>query len=382
MICDIYFLIVDSYAMNPNRYLVVGLMSGTSLDGLDICLSRFSLENNISTSSIENPHRGWEAEILEAETISYTEEWATKLLSAEKSVGAELMELHNDYGKFLGEQVTIFLKKISKENYPQIISSHGHTIFHRPAAGYTFQLGNGKNIFEACKIPVVCDFRSGDVALGGQGAPLVPVGDKLLFPEYKYCLNLGGFANISLDENDPEASGRIAGDICPLNYVLNRLANRVGKDFDGNGELSSSGKIIPELLEKLNSLSFYKKSFPKSLGREWVEEIIFPLLSANEKTENLLRTFTEHASVQISLQCKSQGKMLVTGGGAHNGFLISRLKEKCQCELIVPDKKIVDFKEALVFAFLGLLRWRGEINILSSVTGAAKDSCGGEIFMK
>jgi anhydro-N-acetylmuramic acid kinase len=344
-------------------------MSGTSLDGLDICLARFTLEDG-----------KWNAAIESTETISYSEKWKNKLVSAEKLVGSELMELHSEYGKFLGEQVNSFLTKIPKEKYPEIISSHGHTIFHRPAAGYTFQLGDGKSIFSTCKIPVVCDFRSGDVALGGQGAPLVPIGDRLLFFEYDYCLNLGGFANISFEKNGK----RIAFDICPVNYVLNRLANRMGKDFDENGKLAASGKIIPELLEKLNSLSFYKKSPPKSLGREWVEETIFPLLSSNESrslgTENLLRTFIEHVAEQISLQCNSAGEMLVTGGGSHNDFLISRLKEKCEVEIIIPDKKIVDFKEALIFAFLGLLRWRNEINILSSVTGAQGDSSSGEIF--
>ncbi len=339
-------------------------MSGTSLDGLDICLADFSgRENKL------------EYEIESAETIPYSDEWKNKLLLAEKCVGAELMGLHSEYGKFLGEQVLQFLKKIPKEKYPQLISSHGHTIFHRPEAGYTFQLGSGEFLAHTCKIPVVCDFRSTDVALGGQGAPLVPIGDRLLFGEYEYCLNLGGFANISFEKSGK----RIAFDICPVNYVLNRLANRVGKEFDGSGKISSSGKIIPELLEKLDSLSFYKKSPPKSLGREWVEEMVFPLLSSNEKTEDLLRTFTEHIAGQISAQCNSRGKMLATGGGAYNDFLISRLREKCIPEIIIPEKNIVDFKEALVFALLGWLRWNNKINVLSSVTGASADSSSGSI---
>ncbi len=353
---------------------VLGLMSGTSLDGLDICLARFIDEEN-----------HWNYEIEFAETISYSSEWLKKLIHAEKTssngqAGNELMKLHEEYGNYLGECVSSFLKK-NKTTKPLFVASHGHTIFHQPARsvgeiGYTFQLGLGSAIKNACGIPVVSDFRTLDVSLGGQGAPLVPIGDALLFGQYEYCLNLGGFANISFDENGK----RIAYDICAVNYVLNRLAKRLGKNYDVDGTLSASGKIIPEILEKLNAFPHFKKSPPKSIGREWVEEFIFPLLSENEKTEDLLRTFTEHAVGQISKAISGSGKVFVTGGGAHNLFFIGQLKEKCNAEISIPDSKTVDFKEALIFGFLGLLRWNGQINTLASVTGASRDSSGGEIF--
>lgn len=338
-------------------------MSGTSLDGMDICLTEFS----------ENAGK-WNYKILAAETISYSEKWLENLKRAERSSGAALMELHEEYGIFIGETVNSFLEK-NKIKKPVLISSHGHTIYHRPDAGYTFQLGDGKKIHALCKIPVVSDFRSGDVALGGQGAPLVPIGDKLLFGEYDLCLNLGGFANISFEKNNK----RIAFDICPVNYVLNFLAKRTGKNFDENGKLSSSGKAIPGLIEKLNSLSFYQQPPPKSLGREWVEQNIFPLLDTKYKTEDLLCTFTEHIAQQLSYHCR-KGKLLLTGGGTHNDFLVEQIKEKCKTEIIIPDQLTIDFKEALIFALLGLLRMKNEINILSSVTGAQRDSCGGELF--
>jgi anhydro-N-acetylmuramic acid kinase len=349
---------------NEKSTRVIGLMSGTSLDGLDICLVKFTEKEG-----------GWNYEIEAAKTVIYPAEWTEKLLNAERSSGAELMRFHSEYGQYLGESVYFFLKNFNLQT-PDLVASHGHTIFHQPERGFTFQAGSGAALFAACGIPVVCDFRTLDVALGGQGAPLVPVGDKLLFKDFDYCLNLGGFANISFDSDGK----RIAYDICAVNYVMNRLAMRLYKSFDENGAFAASGEIIPEILEKLNALPYFQKSPPKSIGREWVEETIFPLLTETEKTEDLLRTFTEHVAEQISHAANEKGKMLVTGGGVHNAFLISLLKEKCKAEIIVPEKETIDFKEALIFAFLGLLKWNGQINTLASVTGADKDSSGGIIY--
>ncbi|CAN5785343.1 anhydro-N-acetylmuramic acid kinase [soil metagenome] len=355
--------------MATASHRVIGLMSGTSLDGLDICLVKF-WENDGE----------WKYEIEEAKTIIYPEEWVKKLLHAEKTSGDELQFFHSEYGTYLGECVFTFLKNFNLQP-PDFVASHGHTIFHQPARssgekGYTFQAGSGAALRMACGIPVVCDFRTLDVALGGQGAPLVPIGDALLFKKFDYCLNLGGFANISFESN-----GKIiAYDICAVNYVMNRLASRLYKLFDEDGTLAASGKIIPEIFEKLNALPYFQKPAPKSIGREWVEEVIFPLLPESEKAEDLLRTFTEHVALQISLAANGNGKMLVTGGGAHNAFLISLLKEKCKAEIILPERETIDFKEALIFAFLGLLRWQNKINTLSSVTGARQDSSGGTIY--
>jgi anhydro-N-acetylmuramic acid kinase len=297
------------------------------------------------------------------------------ILHAEKTSGVELQHFHSSYGKYLGECVNVFLQKHGLEK-PEFIASHGHTIFHQPQIGYTFQAGSGAALREVCGIPVVCDFRTLDVALGGQGAPLVPIGDALLFKNYDYCLNLGGFANISFDAEGK----RIAYDICAVNYVLNRLAMRLNKPYDENGIFAASGKLIPELFEKLNALPYFQKPPPKSIGREWVEETIFPLMKQSEKTEDLLRTFTEHVAEQISTAVPVNGKMLVTGGGAHNAFLISLLKQKSKVEIILPEAETIGFKEALIFGFLGVLRWENRINTLRSVTGARQDSSGGTIY--
>ncbi|CAN5430633.1 anhydro-N-acetylmuramic acid kinase [soil metagenome] len=352
------------HTKTENSANVIGLMSGTSLDGLDICYVRFS-----------ESREGWKYDIAHAETISYSEEWISRLLMAEKASGEELLFLHTQYGKFLGECVTDFIA-LHKCAKPDLVASHGHTIFHQPEKGFTFQLGSGAALFASCGIPIVCDFRSLDVALGGQGAPLVPIGDRYLFAEYSACINLGGFANISFEENEK----RIAYDICAVNYVMNYLSKRAGKEFDENGKLAADGKIIQPLLDKLNGLTYFEKSPPKSIGREWVEETIFPLLPTSEKTEDLLRTFTEHIAVQLSKSISGKGKVLVTGGGAFNNFLIELLKVKSQNEIIIPDALTINFKEALIFAFLGLLRSKNRINTLKSVTGASCDSSGGILF--
>lgn len=349
--------------MIKNAHRIIGLMSGTSLDGLDICLAKFAEKDG-----------AWQYEIECAETVSYPQEWIDGLLNAEKTSGEELQQFHSAYGKYLGECVSAFLAKHGLKK-PEFVASHGHTIFHQPQIGYTFQAGAGASLRDACGIPVVCDFRTLDVALGGQGAPLVPIGDALLFRNYEYCLNLGGFANISFDA----AGKRLAYDICAVNYVLNRLAMRLNKPYDENGAFAASGKLIPQIFEKLNALPYFKKSPPKSIGREWVEETIFPLMES-EKTEDLLRTFTEHVAEQISTNVTGKGKMLVTGGGAHNAFLISLLKQKCNAEIILPDAETIGFKEALIFGFLGVLRWENRINTLSSVTGARQDSSGGTVY--
>lgn len=340
-------------------------MSGTSLDGLDICRVRFS-ENE----------SGWHYMIDAAETVRYPDQWLVKLRSAENCNGVELVRLHTEYGKFTGEMVNAFLEKFPGET-PAFIASHGHTIFHRPDLGYTFQLGAGASVAAAASLPVVCDFRTTDVALGGQGAPLVPVGDELLFGNYHSCLNLGGFANISYSENGK----RIAYDICAVNYVLNRLAKRAGKMYDADGAMAKSGNVLTDLLERLNALPYYRALPPKSLGREWAESNIFPLLKSDYRTEDLLRTFTLHVAEQIGAAAPAGGRMLITGGGAHNRFLVELLNEKCNCEVVVPDPMTVDFKEALVFAFLGLLRWKNRVNVLASVTGATRDSSSGSIFL-
>jgi len=349
------------------EYSVIGLMSGTSLDGLDIACCTFSKKEK------------WEYRIERAETISYDQDWLQILQRAHELPAEELIDQHFKFGKFLGEQARTFIQR-NKLN-PGFISSHGHTVYHQPGKGFTFQLGAGAAIAAAAGIPVVSDFRSLDVALGGQGAPLVPVGDQLLFSDFDYCLNLGGIANISRMRNgNPHAF-----DICVCNQALNYLANKLGKEYDENGELASQGKIDSVLLNLLNEIPYYQLPPPKSLGREDVERDILPLLNESRiSTENKLRTICEHIAIQVANAIpgnKKNERLLISGGGALNSFLVSCLRSELACELEVPETAIIQFKEALVFAFLGLLRWRNEINCLASVTGASRDSVSGSIYL-
>jgi anhydro-N-acetylmuramic acid kinase len=295
--------------------------------------------------------------------------------------GVKLIELHTKYGRFLGTETKRFINKTGF--YPDLIASHGHTVFHQPELGFTFQIGNGADIAGITGITTISDFRTGDVALGGEGAPLVPVGDKLLFSEYDYCLNLGGFANISFEENNR----RIAFDICPVNFVLNHFAEKQGLQFDKNGELGKKGKVEIKLLEKLNHIDFYQKKPPKSLGREWVEQAFMQVVNSfNIPDNDKLRTVYEHIAQQIAGTISGEDrekdgtKMLVTGGGAFNTFLIERLKSLLKIEIVIPSNEIVNFKEALIFAFLGILKYRGENNCLASVTGAKQDHSSGIVF--
>lgn len=351
-------------------YNVIGLMSGTSLDGLDIAYCTFKLNNG-----------KWSYALNCAETIKYSKDWYLKLTKAHLLSSAQLLQMHSEYGLFLGDKVTGFIKKHKLKNV-DFVSSHGHTIFHRPENGFTFQLGNGASLASACGIKVVCNFRIMDVALKGQGAPLVPIGDRLLFAEYDFCLNLGGFSNISFEYKGK----RVAFDICPVNTALNYLASAKKRSFDKNGLLAKSGKVNSELLLKLNELDYYQKKKPKSLGREWLEKYFIPVIDSEIiSTEDKLATVAEHVAYQISrvmLDKSKSGTLLITGGGANNKFLIKIISDRLPAyQIIIPSQSLVDFKEALVFAFLGVLKVEGKINTLHSVTGAVKDSSGGVIFI-
>jgi len=343
---------------------VLGLMSGTSLDGLDMAYVDFDDDNPAFYV------------ILQAETLPYSASMRKKLEQAYELEGEALLRLHTEYGKFLGRKVKEFLYRHDLPA-PDIVASHGQTVYHRPESRMTFQLGSGAHLAAECGIDTVCDFRIQDVALGGQGAPLVPVGDKLLFADYPYCLNLGGFANISFDN---ERNQRIAYDIVPANIVLNYYARLKGKEYDENGRMAARGKIHQALLSRLDALPYFSRSIPKSLGWEFVEEHVLPLIdSYGLPVEDVLRTYTEHIARQIGKNV-SQGKMLVTGGGAFNEFLMDRIRHYAAAEVIIPDKTLVMFKEALIFALLGYLKMKNQINVLKSVTGAQTDHVAGIFY--
>lgn len=341
-------------------------MSGTSLDGLDIVACKFTLD------------KSWSYEIIKANSVSYSHKWMSRLTETLELNGRDFAFLHNDYGKFIGKQIAEFCIELPES--PMLVSSHGHTIYHQPDLKLTFQIGNGANIAAACGIPTACDFRSSDVALGGQGAPLVPIGDIHLFGEYEFCLNLGGIANVSFQFKNE----RIAFDICPVNMAFNHFTKEKGYEYDLNGSMGRSGVVHPELLKLLNDLDYYKLAGPRSLGKEWFETNFLPLIySFQLPTEDILRTLYEHVSDQLTKAVEEypKGQILITGGGAHNVFLIELLSEKTKHKTIVPSQEIIDFKEAIIFAFLGVLRLRNEINCLKSVTGAHHDHCGGVIYL-
>jgi anhydro-N-acetylmuramic acid kinase len=351
-----------------SRYNVIGTMSGTSLDGLDIAYCSFDFCDN-----------KWTFKINSAATTNFPNNITEKLKSAIRMNGLDLMKIHNELGNFIGHSINNFIRENNiDKNDINCISSHGHTIFHQPEINLTTQIGNGANISSNTELPVICDFRTTDVALFGQGAPLVPIGDKLLFSKYDYCINLGGIANISFQKD----SQRVAFDICPVNIVLNKLANDLGEAYDKDGNIAKTGNINQELLSKLNQLKYYSLPHPKSLGIEKIEKEILPVIDSSEiSSEDKLTTFSEHISIQISNTIKSEGKkVLLTGGGTFNKFLTQRIISNTTNEIIIPSKQIIDFKEALIFAFLGVLRTRKEVNCLQSVTGAKQDNIGGCIY--
>lgn len=347
-------------------YHVIGVMSGTSLDGIDLAYCLFRSGGEL-----------FEFEIQACETVPYDDSWKERLIKLPSGDAATYALTHVEYGHYLGRLVKTFIKKYKLQ--AGFVASHGHTIFHQPDKGFTSQIGDGAALAAECGLPVICDFRSTDVAYGGQGAPLVPIGDELLFGDYDYCLNLGGFGNISFKKNGQ----RLAFDICPVNIILNQLAGRAGLTYDQDGRLAAGGKIIPGLLCELNELPYYHRQPPKSLGREWLEKEFLPLLQdPGLQTGDLLRTVTEHIAMQIS-SCLpvAGGRMIITGGGAFNKFLISRIRDLCPVEIIIPDEKIINYKEALIFALLGTLRMQRKPNCLPSVTGAVKAAIGGAVYL-
>ena len=348
------------------NYNVIGVMSGTSLDGLDIVYVKFT------------QNESWSFKIINSKTYKY-EDSITEILNeiSRKSI-KEIKEIDVEYSKKLAKMINEFINEFSI-NKIDFVSSHGHTAIHDPSNLITYQMGNLSTLSKEINQKVICDFRVQDVKLGGEGAPLVPVGEKYLFHEYDSFINLGGFANIS----NHKGESLIAYDICPVNIVLNNLSKKIGKDFDDKGSIASSGKLIINLYEELEKLEYYQSSPPKSLGIEWVDEYIFPLINKyfDYPTEDLLNTLSNHIANQISNNLKNLDKVLVSGGGAYNDYLIHLIRSKTDSEIVIPSKNIIEFKEALIFAFLGVLRLLNINNCYSSVTGASKDHCSGKIFL-
>ncbi len=351
-------------------------MSGSSLDGLDICYTY-----------LEETRGTWKFDIQEAECIAYADEWCEQLQHAQQMETPDFLKLHTRYGKYIGEKVSDFIEKYSLQHKVDFIATHGHTVFHDPANHTSFQIGDGATVAAITGLPVISDLRSLDVALGGQGAPIVPIGDKLLFSDFDYWLNIGGIVNITVQHEGK----MMAFDICTGNQALNALARNEGKDFDENGAFARQGKLLLGVLANLNNQEYFLKPPPKSLSNDRAISLVFPVLmqSAHQNID-LLRTVVEHIADQVVAVVKQfphgkeDGKMLVTGGGAFNKFLVEIIQEKLsplQVNAIVPYEQVVKYKEALVMALIGALRWREETNVMSNVTGASSDSVSGALWM-
>lgn len=344
-------------------FSAIGAMSGTSLDGLDLAFCTFHRKMN-----------GWTFGIECAETIPFPKDLNSELGRCSEMKETELKNLDHFLGKFIGLAVKGFIEKHQVQ--PEFVASHGHTVFHQPEQGKTLQIGNGQEIANHSGLLVINDFRTQDVLLGGQGAPLVPIGDQLLFPEYKYCLNLGGIANVSIKSKNQIG----AYDICICNVGLNHFARTVDLDYDKDGKMGREGRVDQNLLDQLNTLEYYNQKAPKSLDASYFKKTIVPIIQKSiSPQEDKLRTLYEHISYQITGNIQGLSEILVTGGGAHNSFLVELLREK-RLNIVLPKNEVIDYKEALIFAVMGGLFRLGEMNVLSSVTGARMDHVSGKSF--
>jgi anhydro-N-acetylmuramic acid kinase len=352
-------------------------MSGSSLDGLDIAFVELSEVGG-----------AWSYVIREAECREYPADWVAALKGAVNLPAREYQLLHTAYGRYIGAEVKAFIERHQLEHKVHFIASHGHTTFHIPEQHTTSQLGCGASIAALTGLPVISDLRAMDVALGGQGAPIVPIGEKLLLGGYDYWLNLGGIANLSARDGDLFR----AFDVCPANRVLDALAAALGKSYDENGALAAGGVLDNALLQELNSQPYYSLPYPKSLANDFGTDILLPLIGRHTlSVQGKLRTYVAHIAAQtaaaattLSIEKEGEKKLLVTGGGAFNAFLVQSISEQLAplgITVVVPDAQTAAYKEALVMALIGALRWRQQPNVLASVTGASRDSVNGTLWL-
>jgi anhydro-N-acetylmuramic acid kinase len=369
-------------------------MSGSALDGLDIAYVHF-----------QETGGKWTYELLQADTLPYTPEWTARLKQAITLSALDYQLLHTDYGHYIGRQVNWFIETYGLHHKVDLVASHGHTSFHLPAQQMTGQLGDGAAIAAQTELPVVSDLRAIDVAFGGQGAPIAPIGEKLLLGRYAYFLNLGGIANISCslpaDMVYHTGRGLVAFDVCPANRVLNMLVAPLGKEYDEDGKMAARGNVHQSLLDDLNAQPYYRQPYPKSLANDFGTDTLYPLVKKYKlPVHDELRTCVEHIAIQVenavnaandqrptangSHLSSANGQLLATGGGALNLFLMKRIAERLKAhaiEVVIPEKKLVNYKEALIMALMGVLRWREEYNVLASVTGARRNTINGAVWL-
>ncbi len=361
-------------------YNVIGLMSGSSLDGLDLVF--------VQLHEIAGK---WSYKIIHSNCNKYSDQLMLRLRDAHNLNALEYQLLHTFYGHYIGSCVNYFIEKNNLHHQVHLVVSHGHTTFHIPEKKMTAQLGDGAAIAAETKLPVVTDLRALDVALGGQGAPIVPIGELLLFNDFDYFLNLGGIANISVvTGNTTSAKDIIAFDVCPANRILNMLACEKNLEYDKDGEMAAAGIFNDALFLQLNALDYYKKTYPKSLSNSFGTNIVYPLINSfSISPEDAMNTYIEHIIFQVknavvNFPAAKNNNLLVTGGGAFNSFLIKKLRENLLSlgiTVIVPEEDVVNYKEALIMALIGTLRWREEYTILNSVTGASRNSIGGALWL-
>lgn len=357
-------------------YRVIGLMSGSSLDGLDIAFVEF-----------EESGGKWNYDIKASACKSYNTEWSKMLANACNLTAFDYLMLHVAYGKYIGDKINEFIETHQLYHQVQLIASHGHTVFHNPAKGMSAQIGDGSVIAAITGINVVSDLRAIDIAFGGQGAPIVPIGEKLLLNEYTCFLNLGGIANISCNTKN----GYVAFDVCSANRILNMLAQTTGKEYDEDGLIASRGSVNETLLNELNQLDYYKRFYPKSLDNSFGLQKVYPIIqSFNLSVEDAMCTYAAHIVEQITkgfnsiLDTSVPNKLLVTGGGAFNKVVTNLLQDRLSnigVDVVIPTPDLINYKEALIMALIGILRWREEYNVLSSVTGARRDSINGAVWI-
>lgn len=353
-----------------SQYRVIGLMSGSSLDGIDLAYCNFSINNN-----------AWTFSLVQAECIEWDEAIRNELKRATQLSGKDLWHLHTRLGRYFGETINAFIARHGLNGQIDFIASHGHTIFHFPEQQFTTQIGDGAQIATVTRISTIVDFRSKDIALYGNGAPVVPIGEKYLFSTNKLFLNIGGIANISYHQEQ-----RIIGfDVCCANQLLNYLAGKMDKPYDEYGAIATSGTVRQDLLMQLNAVSFFALPFPKSLDNGFSNNELIPIINSyNYSVADKLATCCEHIAIQIkesvAFILDNNEPIFVTGGGAFNRYLVQRIEAITSRKVIVPTAEIVNYKEALIIAFMGVLRWRNEINVLQTVTGAKADSVNGAIY--
>lgn len=360
-------------------YRTIGVMSGSSLDGLDIAYCEITEKN---------PDE-WEYRFIHTECIPFPPKWKLRLEKLVLQNAVTYIKTHTFLGHYMGEVIAAFIERHNIAHELDFISSHGQTIFHQPENSFTSQIGDGAAMAAKTGFPVICDFRTTDVALGGQGTPIAPIANKCFFPKYRYFLNLGGIANIAAKTAD---GSYVAFDIVAVNLALNRLAGTLGMDYDEDGKIAASGKLHPELMEELKGSWYYAKEYPKSLSGGWVTKVMNPVLDRfKTPIEDKLHTAVELIAFQIAASLNDIAQregitynptdiLYVTGGGAFNKYLMERIQAHAPITVLVPDAQTVEFKEALLVALMGVLRVSNNINCLSSVTGSQRDNIGGSIY--